>query len=109
MQVPILVTHRTRQSYVYADDDRVVVTRPAAMREIAALKALRTANATSFLETSMPNMSPDKKIGSNIVIRDGVRDMMIRGWVRSKSDMEIFKKGIWEKHDLLAQRIIRDL
>jgi len=107
--VPIIVTQRTRQSYVYADDDRVVVTRPAAMREIAALKALRTGDASSFLETSMPNMGPDKKIRSNMAIRDGVRDMMTRGWVRKKSDMEAFKKGIWEKHELLAQRIIRDL
>ena len=79
------------------------------MREIAALKALRTGDASSFLEMSMPNMALDKKIGSNVFIRDGVRDMMARGWVRRTSDMETFKKGIWQKHDLLAQRIIRDL
>lgn len=107
--VPILVTQRMRRSYAYVDDDRAVVTRPAAMREVAALKALRTGDPSPFLETSMPNMQVDKKLGSNTVIRDGVRDMISRGWARKGNDMENFKSDLWERNDILAQRILRDL
>jgi hypothetical protein len=108
-QVPILVTQRTRQSYVYADDDRAVITRPAAMREVAALKALRVRDASSFLETTMPNMPEHKKLGSNTVIRNAVQSMMDRGWTRKKSEMEAFKSSLWERNDRLAERILRDL
>jgi hypothetical protein len=79
------------------------------MREVAALKALRTGDASSFLETSMPNMQADKKVGSNIVIRDAVQDMMSHGWARRKSDVEDFKSSLWERNDRLAERILRDL
>jgi hypothetical protein len=79
------------------------------MREIAALKALRTGDASSFLETNMPNMGASKKIGSNAAIRNAVQDMMNRGWVRRKGDMENFKRGLWERNNLLAERLLRDL
>ena len=45
----VMVTERMRMAYGYIDDDRVVVTRPAAMREVLALKALRTKDGSSFL------------------------------------------------------------
>ncbi|KAF7345367.1 putative eukaryotic translation initiation factor 5 [Mycena venus] len=48
--VPTLVTERIRKSYTYLDDDRAVVTRPAAMREVEALRALRTGDAEHFLQ-----------------------------------------------------------
>jgi hypothetical protein len=108
-QVPIVVTRRTRRSYVYADDDRAVVTRPAAMSEVAALKALRTGSASSYLEMSMPNMGADKKMGSNAAIHNAVQDMMSLGWTRRKSDLDNFKSGLWNRNDLMAKRILRDL
>ena len=49
LDVPMLVTNRTRRTYEFIDDDRIVVTRPAAMSEVQALKALRTGDASSFL------------------------------------------------------------
>ena len=95
-----------RRSYQYADDDRVVVTRPAAMREIAAVKALRTGDTSFFLQANMPNMG--NKMESNILIRDAVNNMMLHGWTRRKSDLEDFKRGLWRKNDRLADRILRD-
>jgi len=104
-----MVTQRTRRSYAYADDDRAVVTRPAAMREVAALRAFRTGNASHFLGTRMPNMHMKTRMESNIRIRNAVQDMMSRGWTRKKSDMANFKSELWERNDLLAGRILRDL
>ena len=40
LAVPLLVTERLRRTYGYIDDVRAVVTRPAAMSEVQALKAL---------------------------------------------------------------------
>jgi hypothetical protein len=79
------------------------------MPEVAALKALRTGDPSSFLETSMPYMQTDKKLRSNAVICDAVRDMMDHGWTREKSGMENFKSGLWKRNELLAERILRDL
>lgn len=86
-----------------------MVTRPAAMREVAALKALRTEDPSSYLQMSMPNMDAHKTMGSNAAIRDAVQDMISRGWTRRKSDLENFKSGLWNRNDLLAKRILRDL
>ncbi|KAG9224550.1 hypothetical protein CCMSSC00406_0002299 [Pleurotus cornucopiae] len=90
--VPILVTHRMRASYTYADDDRVVVTRPAAMREIAAIKALRTWK----VEDESPNLQTKKAI----------QEMMSRGWTRSKREMQLFKEEIWMRNENVVQRIL---
>ena len=45
----MLVTSRTRHTYGFIDDDRIVVTRPAMMSEVQALRALRTGDAAPFL------------------------------------------------------------
>ncbi|KAG6821343.1 hypothetical protein H0H93_000204 [Arthromyces matolae] len=104
--VPILVTRRTRDSYAYADDDRAVVTRPAAMREIQALKALRIGDSSFFLNSPMPNMNTH--MGSNQNLNDAVESMMNRGWRRTKREMDDFKVGIWKRNDDLAYRLIHD-
>lgn len=106
-QVPILVTKRTRQAYVYADDDRAVVTRPAAMREILAVKALRTRSPEFFLESPMPNMPT--KLGGNKLLREAVEAMMHRGWTRTKAELEDFKTGLWKRNDALAEKLLRDI
>lgn len=72
----------------------------------AFLKALRTRNPSSLLETSVPYVQTDKKLRSNTAIRDAVRDMMDHGWTREKSDVKNFKSGLWKR---LAERILRDL
>ncbi|KAG6819487.1 hypothetical protein H0H93_011344 [Arthromyces matolae] len=104
--VPILVTRRTRESYAYADDDRAVVTRPAAMREIQSLKALRTGDASFFLNAPMPHTNTH--MGSNQNLNDAVESMMNRGWRRTKREMEDFKVGIWKRNGDLAYRLIHD-
>ncbi|KAG6857415.1 hypothetical protein H0H87_004777 [Tephrocybe sp. NHM501043] len=105
--VPILVTQRTRNSYAYANDDRAVVTRPSAMREVAALKALRTGDASSFLNSPMPHMSTT--IGSSQVLQDAVASMLRRGWTRTATELEEFKVGIWKRNDNLAHRLLNDI
>ncbi|KAG6830880.1 hypothetical protein H0H92_014245 [Tricholoma furcatifolium] len=105
--VPLLVTQRTRQSYRYADDDRAVVTRPAAMREVEALKALRLGDGSSFFDTPMPHMSTT--LGSNELLRNAVKAMLHRGWKRTKDELDDFKVDIWRQNDDLAFRLLRDL
>ncbi|KAF8071768.1 hypothetical protein FPV67DRAFT_1560545 [Lyophyllum atratum] len=105
--VPIIVTKRTRKSYVYADDDRPVITRPAAMREVLALKALRTGDASFFLESPMPNMQGTMKTDRFLV--DAVEEMMRRSWTRTTDELEAFKIGLWRRNDRLADRLLFDL
>ncbi|KAF9493156.1 hypothetical protein BDN71DRAFT_1419911 [Pleurotus eryngii] len=90
--VPILVTRRMRASYTYADDDRVVVTRPAAMREIAAIKALRTRRVE------------DKS--SSLQTKKAIQEMMNKGWTRSKREMQLFKEEIWMRNEDVVRRIL---
>ena len=79
------------------------------MREAAALKALRTGDASSFLQTPMPNMPGDKTMESNTVVRKEVQDMLSRGWIRGKSEVDDFKSDLWGRNDMLAKRLLRDL
>jgi hypothetical protein len=72
LQVPILVTKHMRASYTYVDDDRAVVTRPAAMREVEVLRALRSGDALYFFQWS--------GISQDSTVAHGVDDMMHLGW-----------------------------
>ncbi len=81
-----------RASYTYADDDRVVVTRPAAMREIAAIKTLRTRHAVD---------EP-----ANFQTKRAIQEMMDRGWTRSKREMQLFKEEIWMQNEEVVQKIL---
>ncbi|KAJ7707475.1 hypothetical protein B0H17DRAFT_918123 [Mycena rosella] len=99
--VPILVTERIKASYKYVDDNRAVVTRPAAMREVEALRALRSGDASYFLHRTGFSMdSPTAR---------AAEDMMRLGWVRSEEDFLSFKEDIWRANDRVIERLLRDL
>ncbi|KAK0469566.1 uncharacterized protein EV420DRAFT_1633985 [Desarmillaria tabescens] len=97
--VPLLATDRMKKSYAYVNDDRVVITRPAAMGEIAAVKALRQGSAQDFLEQS----------NYNAPIRDSVHRMMRRGWVRNREEVGAFKQSLWERNEGVVERLLGDL
>ncbi|KAK0193988.1 hypothetical protein F5146DRAFT_413805 [Armillaria mellea] len=97
--VPLLVTDRMKKAYTYVNDDRVVITRPAAMGEIDAVKALRQGSALDFLEHS----------DYNAPIRDSVHRMMRRGWVRNREEVRAFKQSLWERNERVVERMLRDL
>ncbi|KAL0955048.1 hypothetical protein HGRIS_003966 [Hohenbuehelia grisea] len=106
-EVPILVTKRMRESYTYADDDRVVVTRPAAMREIAAIKALRSKNAVEFLDSDASHTG--HPVSENSHISYLVDEMLSRGWTRTKSEYRSYKEDLWKDNEVVVQRLLRDL
>ncbi|KAJ7227367.1 hypothetical protein GGX14DRAFT_347996 [Mycena pura] len=99
--VPILVTERIKNSYTYVKDDRAVVTRPAAMREVEALQALRSRDASYFLQRmEIPPDSPTMH---------AAEAMMRLGWVRSGEESQTFKQDIWRANDRVVERLLRDL
>ncbi|KAJ7126792.1 hypothetical protein C8R44DRAFT_617561 [Mycena epipterygia] len=99
--VPILLTERIKTSYTYVNDDRAVVTRPAAMREVEALRALRSRDASYFLHRN--EISPDSPIAH------AAETMMRLGWVRSEEEFRSFKQDIWRANDHVVERLLRDL
>ncbi|KAJ7312333.1 hypothetical protein DFH08DRAFT_897285 [Mycena albidolilacea] len=99
--VPILVTTRIRTSYKHVDDDRAVVTRPAAMREVDALRALRTQDASNFLQRTGNSWDP--------ATVQAVENMMRRGWVRSEEDFHAVKQNIWTANDRVVERLLGDI
>ncbi|KAJ6507960.1 hypothetical protein C8R47DRAFT_1236962 [Mycena vitilis] len=99
--VPILVTERMKNSYTYVDDDRAVVTRPSAMREVEALRALRSGDASYFLNRS--GISTDSRTAR------AAEDMLRLGWTKSEEESRAFKEGIWRANDRVVERLLRDL
>ncbi|KAJ7077126.1 hypothetical protein B0H15DRAFT_862438 [Mycena belliarum] len=99
--VPILVTERMKASYKYVNDRRAVVTRPAGMREVEALRALRSGDASYFLHRT--GISLDSSTAK------AAEDMMRGGWRRSEEEFRSFKQDIWKANDGVAERILRDL
>ncbi|KZP29682.1 hypothetical protein FIBSPDRAFT_815775 [Athelia psychrophila] len=107
VNTPMLVTQRFRDSYSYLDDDRVLVTHPAAMSEIDAIKALRTGDASDFL-ASDPSGS-GFTMGTHSAVRHAVEDMLRKGWVRPKSGFDEWKQDVWAKNDDALTRILSDM
>ncbi|KAJ3558614.1 hypothetical protein NM688_g815 [Phlebia brevispora] len=107
LNVPILVTERMRRAYGYIDDDRVVVTRPAAMREVHALKTLRTGDMSSFLQSdpTSSGYSMAKVRGAE----EGVRAMFSKGWLREYDEVNRFKRELWHRNEEVVERMLRDL
>lgn len=105
LDIPILATRRMRKAYQYIDDDRVVVTRPSAMREVQALKALRTGSASFFLEN-------DDSTGGSVAqlkgLVDGVHEMLRMGWVRDRASVREYKEGVWRHNEGVVKRLLRD-
>ncbi|OCH84402.1 hypothetical protein OBBRIDRAFT_741660 [Obba rivulosa] len=106
VDVPILATRHFRKSYDYANDDRAIITRPAAMREVHALKALRTGDATSFLRSDPAGQG--HMIGDITAVREAVEYMLQGGFTRRKEDVRAYKEGVWRKNLEVAGRLLTD-
>ena len=96
-----------RESYTHIDDDSITITRPAAMSEMQAIKALRTGDASTFLDHDPTNSG--FRLGDHPGIRKAVEDMMKRGWVKTIDGFEERKRKTWEKNDVVMMRILRDM
>jgi hypothetical protein len=90
-----------RASYTYVDDDRAIVTRPAAMHAVEALRALCSGDASYFFQWS--------GISRDLAVVHGVDDMMRLGWRRLEGEFRAFKQGIWSTNDLVLERLLRDM
>ncbi|KAL6300681.1 hypothetical protein BKA93DRAFT_739936 [Sparassis latifolia] len=98
LNIPMLVTNRTRRAYGYLDDPRAVITRPAAMHDVAALRALRTGDAAPFDDDGGPAR-----------VRAAVREMLAAGWVRPRAGFEAYKREVWRRNERVSERLVRDL
>ncbi|KIM89558.1 hypothetical protein PILCRDRAFT_190842 [Piloderma croceum F 1598] len=96
--VPILVNQWMRQTYSFIDD-RVTVTRPQAVREIFAVKALRTGQWS-------PQLVVDNQVKNVMMAMD---KMIERGWIRSADQFTIFKDEIWARNAEVVRRILSDV
>jgi len=94
--VPILVSQWMRESYSFLDDDRVTVTRPQVVREIFAIKALRTGQWS-------PRPALDHH--AKEVMMD-VNKMIQKGWIRSTDEFTKFKQEIWARNSNIIRRIL---
>ena len=95
-----------RGAYQYIDDDRVAITRPAAMGEVSALKALRTRDAAFFLNSDPSGVG--RNMSEILGLESAVNIMVEGGWIRQKSDVDEYKRQLWRKNELLAERLLRD-
>lgn len=95
-----------RNAYKYIDDNRVVVSYPAVMTEMDAIKALRTRNASQFLASDPSNSG--RTMGSNSAIRSAVEQMMREEWIRPKKDFQDFKRRVWAANDLVVWKLLGD-
>ena len=96
-----------REAYTHIDNDKVTITRPAVMSEMQAIQALRTGDASTFLDDDPAHSGI--KLGNHRGIRGAVEEMMEKGWVRTKEGFEDCKRKTWEKNDIVMMRILRDL
>lgn len=87
-----------REAYSFLDD-RVTVTRPHAVREIFAVKALRTGKWSP---------RPDVKNQVEEVKMD-VDKMIKKGWTRSADEFAEFREGVWAQNTEVVRRILRYL
>jgi len=106
-QVPILGVHELREAYTHVDDDKITITRPAAMSEVQAIKALRMGDASTFLASDPANSGI--RLGDHRGIREAVEEMMRKGWIRTKEGFEDCKRKTWEKNEVVMMRILRNL
>ncbi|KAL6297970.1 hypothetical protein BKA93DRAFT_745058 [Sparassis latifolia] len=106
LNVPILATQRMRKAYGYIDDDTAVVTRPAAMREVQALKALRTGNTSFFLDSQAIRSG---RSGSAMQRLKAATEKMVQSpWTRDKKSFARFKNVIWSRNQAFVERLLRD-
>jgi hypothetical protein len=96
-----------REAYPEIDDDKITITRSAAMSEMQAIRALRKRDASAFLASDPANSGI--KLGDHRGIRETVEEMMRKGWIKTKEAFEDCKRKTWEKNDIVMMRILRDL
>jgi hypothetical protein len=96
-----------RHAYTYIDDDRVVITRPAVVTEMDAIKALRSGNASALLASDPAESGTP--IGSHGRAREAVERMMQEGWVRPREGFMAVKRAIWNENQRVVWRLLRDL
>ena len=96
-----------RKAYGYIDDDRAVVTRPAALREVEALKVLRTGNATSFLDSV--SASTGRQMRDIRGLDKAIQRMLDVSWIRTHEELVQYKREIWHRNENLIERLIRGL
>jgi hypothetical protein len=77
------------------------------MREIAALRALRSGDASDFLNSDLSRNG--MTMASNPYIRAATEAMMRRGWIRRKAEFQGFKEDLWKKNEVVVERLLRDL
>ncbi|KZS87702.1 hypothetical protein SISNIDRAFT_490814 [Sistotremastrum niveocremeum HHB9708] len=134
---PILANHRLRAAYTYLSD-ALTIERPSALREIDALKVLRTgtlpaSNWTSLDAPPKANMGPINNIlDDGLILDNGLSNrvrwtanipprerapelwddmeiMLKSGWRRSDKDMERAKQSIWTKNDEFSKRLLQGI
>jgi hypothetical protein len=88
-----------REAYSFLDDDRVTVTRPQAVREIFAVKALRTGQWSP--RTAV-------KHRENEIMMD-VDKMIEKGWIRSADQFATVKDRIWVLNTDVVRRILNGM
>jgi hypothetical protein len=96
----LLVAQSFKAAYQYAADDRLLITRPQGLREIHALKALRTGRWDSPRATEM-NRSARR-------LQKEVKDMLEGGWRRSNAGFNDVKERIWKENDAVLVRSFKD-
>lgn len=107
MQTPMLVTKRFRDAYKYLDDERILITHPAVMSEVEAIKALRTQDASDFLSSDPSNSG--FSMGSYAAVRDAIERMIGQGWIRPKPGFDEWKQNVWASNDAVITRILNGL
>jgi hypothetical protein len=96
-----------RSLYGWIDDDRIVVTRPAVMSEITAIRTLRTGDSSSFWQEI--HDSDFRQLESSRPLRAAVDNMIREGWRRTRADFDPVKQNIWEANNYVVERLLRDL
>jgi hypothetical protein len=96
-----------RKAYTYIDDDRVVITRPAAVPEMDAIKALRSGSASALLASDPAESG--RTLASQPYIFQAVGKMMREGWIRPAEGFEAVKRKVWRENEAFVWRLLRDL
>ncbi|KAG9022344.1 hypothetical protein FRB95_014926 [Tulasnella sp. JGI-2019a] len=97
LNVPILGTHRMRNSYKYINDDRLLITRPQALREVETILALRTGSTNHILNRH-----------NSTRLMQEVDEMIRLGWKRPLSGFLNLKKELWKRNEQVIWSMLTD-
>lgn len=116
-EVPLLVTPRILSAYSYLLPTTTIL-RPQSMREISAIRALRTSTyappARSYLhDAELTYSNPELFVSSGeereewAGVEREAMEMIARGWRKKESDWRKFKRGIREVNEDVVKRLLR--